>query len=328
MAVSSLTDVLIKENLQIDIYSGKLSREFITSIPVNELKSNINTEEAENIFLKSEPDLLITGTSAGNSEQRLRNYAYSNGIKSFVILDFWKDYSRRWLYADYKIENMKDKVCVMDKLVRDEMIAEGFPEDNLIVTGHPYLDRIFNLNHQKPSGKENKNKYLYLSQPFDVIGIKDYKVHPLVYIADALKKIAIKKQEKLYLTIKLHPIEKLTEELNELVSEINDGNIQVVLIKNEKNIKELLDTSDTVIGFNTIAMFEARALQKKTYSLNYPNIKNSLKAAMATAGIKTVDIQRDDFAGLLMTEEEVKSEKKIFTGGIENCRREILRSLN
>jgi hypothetical protein len=67
-------------------------------------------------------------------------------------------------------------------LRKKEMEAENFKSDNLAVTGHPYLDRIFSERERHIDHSNQRNfteNILFLSQPLDIIGLKEYDIHPL-----------------------------------------------------------------------------------------------------------------------------------------------------
>ncbi len=332
LVVSSLLKRLEKiKNINLEIYSGKFSERFLNQngITFNSLNSNISIAEANIIMDNTLPDILITATSGGNAEQELRNVAFERNIKSVVILDFWKDYSRRWLYSSYPIWEMKEKVCVMDQLTKMEMIQEKFPEQNLFVTGHPYLENIFKKK-QSLQNKDNseRNNFLFLSQPLEIIGIKDYKVHPVEILIKAIKKFGICTGKKSTLIIKLHPSEKLSEDLNNIV---NSGtqNLQIGLADELESLNNLIRDADIVIGYNTIAMFEARSLSKRTISLNVVPIKNSLTVAMESSGIEIVNLSENEIYECLKKEQSTRFKNKVnvFEGAIENCLRVSLNEL-
>jgi len=330
LAVSSLIDRLRKEKiLELKIYTGYLSENFVSYFKYKKLNSRISKVEAEKIIDEISPDILVTGTSGGNAEQELRNVAFGKNIKSVVILDFWKDYKRRWLYASYPIKMMNDKVCVMDELAKDEMIEDGFPEKNLIVTGHPYLDKIFYYNKSdKIKNRSVKNNFLFLSQPLHIIGIKNYKIHPLKILLEVLTELSKVENEKISLMVKLHPSEKLTIELSSLVSEFDCERLKVKFANIKSTLKDLIEKSEVIIGYNTIAMFEARALNKRTISLNVVPFKKSLFNAMQSAGIEIVDMNKKISLDYLMKRNDIKKSSRIYKGGIENCVKVILSELS
>ncbi len=352
LAVSSLISRLSTEgNIKLEIYSGKLSERFLEKdkINFNKLESHISMEEAEKIMDETSPDMIITGTGGGNAEQHIRNAANERNIKSVVILDFWKDYSRRWLYASYSIEEMKDIICVMDELTKEEMAEEKFPSQKIIVTGHPYLDKLFNHSclpdetdeideiDEKPASVfkhfDTANNFLFLSQPLHIIGIKDYKVHPLKIVAEALKKVSEEKDAVLSLTIRLHPSEEKSTEIINLINSHNSHNtvkLEIKFADRDKSLEELLIESGVVIGYNTIAMFEAVSMNKRTISLNIVPVRNSLSLAMRNAGIEIVNADENEIHRLIMNgnPNEINASHYTFQGGIENSVRVILNELN
>ncbi len=331
LAVSSLIESLQKEKIDIEIYTGKLSEKFLQkeNRPYNKIDSMISRDEAEKIIDKAKPDLLITGTGGGKAEQELRNTAFEKNIKSTVILDFWKDYGRRWLYASYSLSEMKDRICVMDSLTKDEMVSENFRKENITVTGHPYLDKIFNSS-EKISRQNNlkTNQILFLSQPLNIIGLTDYKIHPLKNFLDSLKKAASEKKTVYTLIIRLHPSELMSSEIVDIRNENDSDLVKVKFSDNSISIEELISESELIVGYNTIAMFESRAMNKRTISLKVAPMKDSLLMAMKAAGIEiTEPDQRSIYESLIKKNDEFKNEN-IFKGGIENCTRIILSELN
>ncbi|MBK8551371.1 MAG: hypothetical protein IPL53_10045 [Ignavibacteria bacterium] len=335
MAVSSLIGSLSKEkNVSLCIYAGKFSEKFLeeNKISFQKIKSQITRSEAESIIDAEHPDIIVTGTSGGNTEQELRNAAYQRKIKSVVVLDFWKDYSRRWMYSSYAIDKIPDKVCVMDEITKKEMITENFPEANIIVTGHPYLDKIFNNNDDElnasTDNKRQRNKYLFLSQPLEIIGVRDYKIHPFKTLLNALKKLADIRNEKIQLTIKLHPVEEHSEELCYLAEAYNSDMFEISFADKTGQLKELIRKSGTVAGYNTIAMFESRALNKRTVSLTAGPVKDSLLCAMKEAGIETVETNSDKIFDLLNKKNTKVRSNSVFKGGVERCLRVIRNELS
>jgi len=218
---------------------------------------------------------------------------------------------------------------VMDELVKEEMVEDGFPEKNLIVTGHPYLDKIFYSNKKYVTkNKPLKNHYLFLSQPLLQIGIKNYKIHPLKVLLEVLGKLSKADNEKISLTVRLHPSERLTVELSNLVNQFNCEGLKVKFANEKSKLKDLIERSEAIIGYNTIAMFEARALNKRTISLNVVPVKKSLDNAMHSAGIEIADMNRRNSLDDLIKRNYVKKSSRIHKGGIENCAQVILSELS
>ncbi|MBS1517242.1 MAG: hypothetical protein JSS91_04070 [Bacteroidetes bacterium] len=323
LAVTAVAEKL-KENPEFEliIYCGKLSCGIADNSHLDcfNIDSMITKETAEEIIEKSSPDLLLSATGGGNAEQELRNTANRKNIPGIVILDFWKDYKRRWLYADYEIEKMKDVICVMDELTKKEMTEEGFPERNIIVTGHPHLDRMF--NQQNTAGirrDDNKLKALFLSQPFSIIGISEYKIHPLKLTATALKKYSDHIKKEAELTVRLHPSEKMSDEISLIIGEEKNSGLKIKLSSNEDNLHGLISDSDIVFGYNSIAMFEAKAFKKRAVSLDYFPMNESLRVAFASAGIESAEADDKALFETLKSPVNSISDGNFFSGGINNC---------
>jgi hypothetical protein len=324
LAVSSLIESIIKNKIKIEIYSGKLSEKFLRKgNPVHKkIDSMITREQAAVIIDKTKPDLLVTGTGGGNAEQELRNVAFEKNIKSIVILDFWKDYGRRWLYASYSLAEMKDSICVMDDLTKDEMISENFREENILV-------KIFNSKERSPKQNIFKvNHILFLSQPLHIIGLKDYKIHPLKRILDSIKRLAIENHSEYTLNIKLHPSEEMSSDIIDLKNSYNSELLKINFADKSISPVNFISEAETVIGYNTIAMFESRAMNKRTLSLNISTMKNSLIKAMETAGIEIIEPEQDIIYDRLVRKKAEFKNEKVFTGGIQNCIKLIQQELN
>lgn len=291
LAVSSVVR-RIAETREADlaVYSGKPSLKFLkgTDLKINELKSDLTFEEASAIIDREVPDILLTATGGGGAEQQLRNVAYKRNINSFVVLDFWKHYARRWMYADYEISKMKDIIFVMDENVKIEMISDGFPENQIVVTGHPYLELLFSEESYVSNSRAGFHSYLFLSQPSDTIGLKDYKKHPVEEIIKQLKKHSRSTGKNLLLYVKLHPLETISDELLKIVMECDGIGVRVFVVDAENDLNELLKMCNTVIGYNSIALFEAEARGKRVFSLEVVPMNDSLKIAMEGAGIEIV----------------------------------------
>ena len=331
LAVSSLLERLQQYEIDLEIYCGKLSEKFLEKENrlYNKIDSMIAREYAAGIMENVRPDLLITGTGGGNAEQELRNEAFQKNIKSIVILDFWKDYARRWLYASYSLAEMKDKICVMDEFTKDEMTRENFPEGNIIVTGHPYLDKIFNRSKSNSEQTNfNKNQILFLSQPLHIIGLKDYKIHPLKTFLESLKKMSSENKSEYSLNIKLHPSEEMSSEIEELKKTYDSEYLRIKFADKFSSLKDLILESEIITGYNTIAMFESRAMYRRTISLNVAPVRNSLSIAMKTAGIEIIDADEESIIECLNNAKPGLYVKEIFKGGINNCVKLVLSELN
>ena len=85
LAVVSVMEELIKiKELELKIYSGRLSEKFLPGYTYEKIDSHIEEKAAEAILEQFKPDIIITSTGGGNAEQHLRNLAFRRKIKSVV----------------------------------------------------------------------------------------------------------------------------------------------------------------------------------------------------------------------------------------------------
>lgn len=334
IVVMAVVELLKKQtDFEISVYSGKLSS-VITSkanLKIEKIESMISKETAENILNNEQPELLLTATGGGNVEQEFRNLAFKKRIPSIVILDFWKDYSRRWMYADHEICKITDRICVMDDQTKKEMSDEGFPEHAIEVTGHPYLDKIFCEEKIHDNRKQfSFDNILFLSQPLEIIGIKDYENHPLKILANTLEKyIEDKNSEiKLNLVIKLHPSEEISKEIKSLIGNNINDKLRIRLSEKTETLQKLISESDIVFGYNSIAMFEARAAGKRAVSLDLFPKRDSLTKAFSNAGIESADLNEKDLIEKINSNKDPEINTEYFRGGIEKCFKIISEELN
>lgn len=131
--------------------------------------------ELEEKLLRLQPSLLITGTSVtgdigGQLENWARQWARRKGIPSISVLDHWCNYTPRYSEKE-RLDSLPDAICIMDERARNEMIAEGFPPEILIVTGQPAFDEI--IRSQKPalaSLRKIGREHLGLPENIQVVG--------------------------------------------------------------------------------------------------------------------------------------------------------------
>ena len=68
LAVISVIEVLTKiKDLELKIYSGRLSEKFLSGYMYEKIDSQIEEKEAEEILEEFKPELIITATGGGNA---------------------------------------------------------------------------------------------------------------------------------------------------------------------------------------------------------------------------------------------------------------------
>lgn len=203
-------------------------------------------------------DIFIAGTSAGDSPDKsiLRNLKET---PSLYVLDFWINYWQRFSSADKKdFAYLPTRVCIMDAIAREEMLAEGFPAKRLAVTGNPHFDHFADMVTRD---HEEKERILFISQPLssvaDMPGFSHAGYDEYATLVDMLA-ILETLPKQYYLSLRLHPREpagKYAEYLGPRVCRAA-----------EPTLEEALSQSGLIVGISSPALMEAAAADKKVLS--------------------------------------------------------------
>ena len=326
-----LKETVERGTADVTVYAGVHSMYLLDDLkPVEKfmIKSDLGYEEACAILDLHDPDFLLTATGGGSGEQQLRNAARSKALRSYVIIDFWKHYSRRWLYANHPVESISDTILVMDESTKTDMMNEGFPVERIKVTGHPYLDKIFSSPARKKS-TGGDSEFLFLSQPSGTIELKNEDVHPVTIVAEAVERFLTQNNKRGKLIVKMHPLETESKELTDALRNIPKRNLKIETSADGQTVESVLAGSPTVIGYNSIALFEARASECKAISLDVVPMSEAMRKAMASAGIIFSKASNDDLLDALNAEvppfDELAAQHK---GATERCLDQIFSSLH
>lgn len=133
----------------------------------------------DEILDRVEPDLVVSGSSPARScppdtpEQYLILRARRRGIRSVAILDFWGMYAERFISRGDQIDSalMPDKLCVLDRHCRDELIGLGAVPEQLVITHNPWLDSLTEQVVEAPDSSVLLDRHdlrvLFVSQPYE-----------------------------------------------------------------------------------------------------------------------------------------------------------------
>lgn len=113
--------------------------------------SDISLASMEKVLEQVSPNLALTGTSAQEGkandivEHTTTRAARKLDIASLAVLDIWQAYSQRFSdeRTSQRLDILPTHIAVMDQLAYDEMVAEGFPKEVLVITGNPHFDNLF-----------------------------------------------------------------------------------------------------------------------------------------------------------------------------------------
>lgn len=204
------------------------------------------------------PDIFIAGTSAGNTPDK--EILQSLGkVPSLYVLDFWLNYWQRFSTLGKKdFTFLPTKICVMDDIAKEDMLAEGFDPSCIVVTGNPHFDHFADAVTRTT---EEKDRVLFISQPlrataatpgFAPVASDEYTaLSDLIAAVDSLP-------DSFYISIRLHPKETADKYAAQLGPRVR--------IAPENTLEEALSASGLIVGISSPVLMQAAAAGKKVLS--------------------------------------------------------------
>lgn len=237
------------------------------------LDEKITDSALEDLLRITQPAIIVTGTSFKpiGLEVKFIYLARKLKIPCMAVLDFWLNYSLRFSDEAGDLKYVPDKIAIMDEMAYSEMIEEGFHPDILIITGQPAFDALagYKSNFNNEKYQKIRNDYnihanelfvVFVSQPFSrLYGEDESNPHFFGYtektvlnnLIIVLDQISQECKKDIALIVRPHPREKLDD-----YDKMASNNIRIIL-SNDGNPKDIMMTSDLVIGMNTELLVEA-----------------------------------------------------------------------
>lgn len=239
--------------------------------------SDVGPEELFGLLKKFQPSVLVTGTSYGDrTEQWLWKWAKELGTYSMAIVDQWVRYRVRFSDPSGRLV-LPDKILVMDEFAKQEMVAEGFDERLILVTGQPHFEALREKAKKVTEADKKKIRrdfnilegktILFVSEPFSTASHVDLGFTEHTILRDLIFAIQqMKSSGMVNLLVKLHPKQK-PESFRRFIRSLQTAkNIRVSLIA-DFPVLPLISISDIVIGMQSMVLIEANLLKKPVMSL-------------------------------------------------------------
>jgi hypothetical protein len=208
----------------------------------------------EATFDRFRPTLVVTGPSAGWSlDKQALVIAKGRNIPTMTILDFGGNLETLLTAPDRDVP-LADTICVMNDLVRKDLIAWGCPKTRIIVTGNPGFDDIA----RRPSKRPKNGPVLFIEQPFTELeyafpgsgfGLDERRV-----FADLVASLATVDLTRKVI-VRFHPRTKDRKKFDDI---IHASRLDVV-IDGKTPLSTLMQKSALVLGMNSTALLEACA---------------------------------------------------------------------
>jgi hypothetical protein len=218
---------------------------------------------------------LLTGTSWGSSdEQLLRNQAQTQGVQSFVFVDYWSSYTERWEGATYAAMFIdSERVFVVDSEMSHEMQVLGFRGSKLVTVGHPGWEDLLKQSPRATKKADVSPSVVFLSEPFRKEG-SDPRGAILARVEAAFGKEAV-------LYLKPHPKEV----------ELPTRSERWLTLDADLPIGEL-PGSDVVLGFQSMALIELALLGSRVGSIPF-GVSSAWTRVAPKFGIRVFSIEED-----------------------------------
>lgn len=247
----------------------------------------VELDERAEPALPDSTQLLLTSTSLNgvNLEKRYTTAAHAREIPSVAVLDFWSNYGPRF-GAEEETNALPVRIAIMDAQAREEMLAEGFKAERLVITGQPAFDELLSWRTAWTEDRrreartrmgvgENELLVVFASQPFSALCRPGAEIFPspgydeqivAALLVQALEKIADESSSRIVLAIRPHPREDAAN-----LHHLHSARIRIRL-GNEGDSREAAVAADLVTGMNSALLVEACYLGCLVVSLQ-PNLK-------------------------------------------------------
>ncbi|HII16625.1 TPA: hypothetical protein HA361_01805 [Candidatus Woesearchaeota archaeon] len=220
------------------------------------------------------PSIVVLGTSQGYSmEKKVLRQSLERNIPSVSVIDYWSNYRQRFSGHEKGGLMLPSCICVVDELMKQEMIAEGFDPSLLVVTGNPFFSTYA---QSQVRGAASNAPFLFLSQPFSEIstsfdpGYDEFQV--LTDVLSSLEYIRKHSPFSVLLVVRPHPREDPDK-----YSRFLDSVRHTFPVKVEAHtpLSTLIGGARAVIGMSSAGLLEA-ALRGKPAISYQPNVQKDI----------------------------------------------------
>ncbi|GEM_PF-1589083 len=217
------------------------------------------------LFFAFAPEVVVTGTSAGFSlEKKVTLIARAQKIKTISVIDYWSGYTERFGdRVSKRFRYLSDYICVIDRIMKREVMELGVPGKAIVITGNPHLEDSVKKIRLKTKTKRN---LLYISTPFSLLKPNPYPFDEFQVLKDILHYKGY--GEYGAVIVKLHPKEA-EDKYDRLL--LSYPKIPLRVVK-DINLYTLLGEATLIVGTDSIVLLEASLAGKAVVSYQ-PGLK-------------------------------------------------------
>jgi hypothetical protein len=207
------------------------------------------------LLQSTQPKILVCGVSHDtlSIDKRLIALAKRSRIKTLVVMDYWKNYSQRFSNPGTNDRAyLPDGICVIDDYMKKEMVTEGFDPAQLHITGNPFFETFGKVR------KRDGTYILFASQPFSET--KEAPFDEVLIFEECVSALRAC-GSTLPIVIAFHPREQKRDKFNRIINES-----KMTISHSTGPIEHILPGAEIVIGIQTMPLFQAALMGKKTIS--------------------------------------------------------------
>ncbi len=260
---------------------------------IKEVDDKTSIESITNMLKSNQSQIILSGAGAYNLlEHTVRCAAAKRKIPCVAVLDYWTNYNVRFKRFDgfHWISSLPNRICVLDEIVRDEMLTEGFESEQIIVTGQPYFEYISNWKTHTSSDTIKQLREFFIndkstlligfcSEPIledTTINHKhkpDYTQYDVITnTAKILETLSNSTGKKIHFVVRPHPREK-KEIIEKTLNPFKKYSTFSCTVSNAGTSMEFIDSCDLIIGMKSMALIESCILKHPTLSVQL-NLKH------------------------------------------------------
>jgi len=265
------------------------------------------------IVVAQRPDVLLTSASSRPQDDLTEKYFWKYGadycIPSLAVLDQWQNYMLRFSGPNKgeELAYMPSCVAVMDEEVRRDMVAEGFPETRLYVSGHPRFE-VLQKYSASVSRTQARAKVAALGIDTDALVLSFVseparrffsqeegfdEVATFSALLDSCSRLETDK--RIEVVLKYHP-RNIPEDFTNLSHSAVENRVRVHHIQNQIEPCDLLLASDLVVGMISILLVDSVLLGVPTLSAQLGGFNHGLcvpeKYGAISVARKTEELDR------------------------------------
>ena len=253
------------------------------NIPFTSISPDAGEEWVMSQLTACDAKLLLSATSYRTEEHEKTFIAAARvlGIPSIAVLDFWANYGVRFADGRGELRFLPDVITAMDQSALDGLVADGVPQDRIVIAGHPGFDAIARQRAtfgavqraalRKSLGTPDGGlQVLFASQPLrDLYGadessatFRGFHEHSVLdAVIGSLEASGRTSGRAIQLVIRPHPREVVAPYQARQSASIG------IVVSKAGDARECAMASDLVIGMTTMLLVEASYLGVPTVSL-------------------------------------------------------------